>query len=154
MRPENLVNNISLLGKYIERELKIVDKLEQTLDKITLEAMRKHAVDDIDIAYQKVMFEVEKEAWLTSPSSKVYISSGYLTDGTTYCLSPITYSYIEKKDREDFFLVDGTLSVRVEVFKSLMGELKASLQNGELDEQIHFTPNNLIYNKLHETSTK
>ena len=77
MKPENLVNNISLLGKYIERELKIVDKLEQSLDKITLEAMRKHAVDDIDIAYQKVMFEVEKEAWLTSPSSKVYISSGY-----------------------------------------------------------------------------
>lgn len=154
MWPEKLVNKISLLAQYIESCLEIVDKLEQSLDKMTLEAMRKSAVDDINFAYQKIMFEVEKEERLTSIYSEVYISSGYLSNGTTYCLSPNTDRYIDQKDRDDFYLGEGILSLRVEVFKNLMSELRTSIQKGKLNEQIHFTANHLIYNKLHEASKK
>lgn len=152
MWPVNLVEKTSRLKEYIKNLISEVNEFEQSLDNITVTAMRKSAIDEVEYAYKKVFIEVEEKKRF-SYSSEIRIGTGYSDDRTTYFLNPLTISTLSIDTIDDFEIGEGIITVRVDIFNHIKKELITSIQKGDIDDQIHFTANHLIYNKIYEATT-
>ena len=112
-------------------------------------------MNDIELAYQKIMLKAKKEEELDYNNLyTIYICSSRPSNGTFYFLSTssLTKKYLEEK--EDFIHGDHFIDLKTEIFTRLIDELKTSIQKGELDDQIHLTENHIIYNKIYKEFTQ
>ena len=115
--------------------------------------MRKFALNDIELAYQKVMLEAKEEERLCLTNLyAVYICSAYSSNGTTYDLSASSFPKGDPKEKDDFIHGDQIIVLKIKTFTRLINELITSIQKGELDDQTHLTGNHIIYNKIYKAS--
>lgn len=154
MQSEKLSKKESEIVKEAKAFLEDINKFKPELEKKTIVAMRRYAVENVDQVFEKVMREVNEENKdiiqfpFLNVNNDVWVYAAHFKELKRYGVSAT------KMLRESawYIAIDfrkkGVIYIPVEDFKITIRGLITLIQDGKHDEHIRLTAEQLIYNKM------
>jgi len=152
LEPEKLGERASKIAQEAKALLEVINKFGFGFEKRSRDAIRRSVMEDVEGIFQKVMHDVKKEKDeierfpVLHSDEEVWVYAHH-----TRAHRPIYFLSVARMKRETAWMVaarlreEGAIYIPVETFKNLIQKLKNLILEGKMDEYIHLTVEQLIY---------
>jgi VIT1/CCC1 family predicted Fe2+/Mn2+ transporter len=156
MRSEKLSERASKAARTAVAFSDAVNSFGPGFEERVRAAVRKSAAEEVEEVFQRVGEDIEKVkrqiALLLSLDSdtEVWVYAARASKGGEYLLSASKMKRESASHTAAVMRMKGAIYLQLEQFNNLINELKNQILQGKLDTHIHFTAQQLIYNKMAE----
>ena len=149
---EKLSEYISKIVKREQLQLEAINNLELSSRKAIQGALQQSLIRDIDEVCRKALNLVKVRSLYGTVDEILLLTEIFNPATQLYEFNTIFSQNPSRKILADH-RNQGFVTVKVEEFKKIIENLKASILEGKLDQHLHETENKLIYDKLYESTS-
>jgi hypothetical protein len=157
LQPKKLRERAARIAKEAKGFHEDVSTLGPGYEQRILEAKRQAVIDGISCVVESIKIQVDKQYQIMADLPSLYQNGIVVVYAAPYektflfsadrMRNPEAFPYVASQMRKR-----GTIDLQIEVFKRLINELRAEILAGKLDERLHLSPEELIFNKMRASS--